>query len=181
MGGTIAFEVAQQLAKAGEVIGLLAMMDTWGPDVRHARANNRRSSLSRILRIIVSGRWLSRIPQRLAARFQELRIENYRSRGQTLPQDLRWRAVRTANAIALARYIEEPYQGCLTLLCSRTSQAHGKPDLGWEGVVRGGLKVVAFDGEHNTFVEHPPVAQALRLALLEAQAQFAPAQTRAIA
>jgi thioesterase domain-containing protein/acyl carrier protein len=180
MGGTIAFEVARQLTWAGEPVGLLAMMDTWGPDMRRARSV--RPTLGQRVRRILSPRYvLLRLKDRVSSARARRCIAEHQRLQRVIPQDLRWRAVANANVRALNQYFERPYSGSITLICATSSQARGFANLGWDSVATGGIERIVFEGRHDTFVEQPEVAQALSAALSQAQMRFEPASQRSTA
>lgn len=169
MGGTIAFEMARQLRARNEDVALLALLDTWGPGLRHARRHTQASRAKRLWMALVSGKLTKRLRARIERRQVTAAIRRCRATGAALPQDLRWRYVTANNEAASNRYVEQRYDGSIVLLCAHVTQALGPADLGWKDVIEGDIEIVALPGEHKSFVEEPAVADALCTALLRAQ------------
>ena len=168
-GGRVAYVMAQQLRAEGEIVGLLALLDTYcvtGPTMAGV------------------GRWLACHRARVAALrprqvpgylFQRVRLAkdafkiSLRSRvvprlwracenmGRPVPRFLRQPAL--ANDIIRREYHPQPYDGDAVLLqaqlpASKDAQVHE----GWRKLVRGGVEIRPVPGQHDTFLEEPHVA-----------------------
>ncbi len=181
-GGSVAYEMAQQLAREGERVGLLLLLDSpnawaagrWRSSLRMdwvreelETATNR--SFAAALRT------LGRAARRVA--LGVLR-KPFRARGRPLPRPLRYRSV--ADAIRDARdYRPVPYGGAMVLFRAALQWAGPGIDreLGWGGLVRGGVAVHDIPALHRDFVEGPRVpmiAQRVAQVLAEAQRQADP-------
>ncbi len=71
-------------------------------------------------------------------------------------QARRFLRVFRANAHAVGRYRHEPYDGDVALF----APAGDRPDLGWNGVVKGNLAIEAIPGERVVILFEPLVAEA---------------------
>ena len=115
-GGAIAYEMAQQLLKAGEEVDLLVMIDA-----THSRLYTPTPRLTQTLRNL-----------KLTLRRGLFRLlEATRGRGTV---KLGERIVNETLRTAAETYRPRPYQGTLTLLRSETHQRTEQHDLGWTGV-----------------------------------------------
>ncbi len=147
-GGAVAFEMAQQLVRAGEKVGLVALIDTFRP----------RPS-SRVLGYF----WKLSLKKKLAFApriFEGLRDALYRiTNNATLPKSLR--EVRRACQVAGEHYKTLPYPGRLTLFRARGKSltSLGEIEDDWKGLAMGGLQVFEIDGGHNTMTREPNVRQ----------------------
>mgnify|MGYP000206041046 CR=1 FL=1 len=184
MGGCIAFEMAQQLTRAGEKVSLLALFDS--------RARNacehplyRNSAYGRM-----AGKdWLSDEAVMLGILFPKLDMdwESLRAapaaqhwllakeaivRQGLLPpgtergQVEQLLAVTRANDEALRTYRPQAYDGDVMLFCGSEGFApqFGEPDLGWGDLVRGELEMMTVPGTHHTIMAGTS-AQAIALRL----------------
>ena len=121
MGGTIAFEMAQQLQKSGEVVGLLALFDT----INWAKAHSpsvlsrayylfqqwkfRRANLRRL-----RGSTAHVVPEKLA-RQQVSRLSDARTQSEpSVSESAARRQVVEANSRACAQYVPRSYAGAVT-------------------------------------------------------------------
>jgi thioesterase domain-containing protein len=130
MGGTVAFEIAQQLHAQGEEVARLVLIDTETTAV--ARATDR------------------------AARDPDLANEIPREMDPRQLSHLL--SVITNNNRALKAYRERRYSGALTLLRA-SEQPHGRGhDLGWSELVTGGVDVAIVPGDHYTIFQKPNLA-----------------------
>jgi amino acid adenylation domain-containing protein len=138
-GGIIAYEIAQQLRKAGEEVPVLVFFDTYDPKEYLAVAK-REAPLHLPLKAGVVRRM---------ARF-------IFDRGHDLPVKLRHTYIIDTYNQAIREYEIMPYPGRITLL--RTPDSSGPVDMGWSGLARGGVEVRAVTGNHYTMVKEPHVA-----------------------
>jgi len=172
MGGCIAFEMAQQLTRAGEQVALLALFDS--------RARN--ASAQPLYRNSAYGRmagkdWLSDEAVMLGILFPRLEIDWESLRAAPLAQH--WLlakeaivrqgllpagteqsqveqllAVTRANDEALRTYQPQAYDGDVLLFCGSEGFApqFGEPDLGWGELVSGALDMMTVPGTHHTIM-----------------------------
>ena len=179
MGGTIAFEVAQQLQAAGERIALLALFDTtdwsnipvpsfWGKCYRsaerlvfHAANFFRLDSLGKAKFFSEKAiAFRNRIPVwrgMLFATFgkhSRARISEFRVSGQI------WRA----NDLACVNYVPKPYTGVIAdFRPMKQYRMYDQPSAKWDLLAQGGHDVVILPVYPagmllNPFVEHLAVA-----------------------
>jgi thioesterase domain-containing protein/aryl carrier-like protein len=192
-GGTVAWEVSQQLRALGEDVGLLVMFDTHGPDfprllptatglrkkwgdfryrVELHAGNLLAAKGQRTEYVRVKARRLGRQIFLTSSRRLKAALERWR-----LPRALR--DVREAGERANRNYAPRPYTGRVALLRA-TEQPYGIiPDRtnGWSALAVGGLEIRDVPGHHGAIMREPRVrllAEALDDCLRKAQAPSAP-------
>ncbi len=138
-GGIIAYEIAQQLMKAGEDVPVLVLFDTYDPK-EYIAVSKREAPLHLPLK--------AGVVRRMARFFFE--------RGHDLPVKLRHTYIIDTYNRAISEYEVIPYGGHITLL--RTADSSGPPDMGWAGLARGGVNVRAVSGNHYNMIKEPHVA-----------------------
>jgi amino acid adenylation domain-containing protein len=177
MGGTIAYEVAQQLIADGAQVGLLGLFDTYGPNNRFFEIE-RGGSLQRIqyrwrdrwvraMALTPRGQWdmVWSAFKRRVTRVNEAAEKTWcRLRGTALPHGLRYRELERANMHAFYRYQAKPYPGMLTLFRAEVQpyELLKSRDLGWNAVADGGIEILDIPGTHDTLIEQPQLLVALR-------------------
>ncbi len=188
MGGTIAFEMAQQLHRQGQKVALLVMFDTFGLDCFRRLSFRRQHYWAYLLQLGISKFLLNEVSELLQRKVQEIISRLYLSLGRPLPQNLRNELVAEANMQAKREYKVQLYPGRVTLL--RASQPALFPKLylptsedwynrdtqhGWSEVVGKGLDLHDVPGDHFSIFEEPHVqvlAEKLRTCLDEAQTKY---------
>jgi thioesterase domain-containing protein/acyl carrier protein len=170
MGGCIAYEMAQQLQRAGDEVSLLALIDS--------RAQN--ASVRPLYRNSAYGKmagkdWLSDDAVLLGILFPALAMDWEALRGT--PADEHWvhaqqaamqqgllpagtgpeqvqqlLAVTRANDEALRSYQPQPWAGPLLLFCGTEGfgPQFNEPELGWRKLAPVGLEVIAVPGDHHS-------------------------------
>jgi len=138
-GGILAYEIAQQLVKAGEEVPVLVFFDTYDPKEYIAVAK-REAPLHLPLKVGVVRRM----------------AEFIFGSGHDLPVKLRHTYIIDTYNRAIMNYEVMPYSGRITLL--RTSDSTGPIDMGWAGLARGGVDVRPVPGNHYSMVKEPHVA-----------------------
>lgn len=169
-GGIVVYEIAQQLKKAGEKIELLCLFDTDNPSVaprylslaeRASRQWSEHSDKSWVGRVgKLSGRFGEGLVNKLKTKGEKAAASVVSSTGMDAGAKLQTVIVREAHDRAMRRYTPRAYEGDVVLFTAE-NQGDGvvyPPHLGWEGYVRGDLKVVTIPGEHLTIFEQPHVA-----------------------
>jgi thioesterase domain-containing protein len=178
-GGSLAFEMAQQLVARGEDVSLLAVLDA-GARV-HKSGSTRRpgQSLADFARNLP---WWIRYDL-LEASFEQI-VRRIRIQARSLAKRLRQRdelpfwgpaleeiwdldAFPEPTREVLARHFEawkvyepRPYRGRVTVFRARARplfRPGARPDLGWGSVALGGAEVVVVPGNHNTIMREPHV------------------------
>jgi len=101
-----------------------------------------------------------------------------RWRGTALPHDARYRTLERIHWRADFAYRARAYSGMVNLFRAREQpQAFaGMHALGWETVALGGVRVIDLPGTHETLIEQPELATALRAVLEGAQHSAADAE-----
>ncbi len=171
LGGTIAFEMAQQLKRAGEEVGLLALIDSYRPGAIDYMPKIPWGRLS-LLADYHLGNMLLRDPAKQVGYLQEralnlsLRLRRVLRGGQSENQDSEigsfernLRRVYEANSKAEQYYKPKIYPGKITLLWSSetTTRSYLDRRLHWSELAGGGLEVHAIPGDHMSMIEEPHV------------------------
>jgi amino acid adenylation domain-containing protein len=181
-GGNIAFEMAQLLDSQGEKVGLLALLDTYGP-------RSRSVSIRQILRAHWRAFTRRRPQERLAyVHFMVSRAISF----VTIPiERMVWRilnrAFKSGKPVALTpknlsmvydaafgNYVAQTYRGRGVLLRSKEAKAgvYDSADRGWTGMFAGGLEIHEVPGDHLSMLHEPHVrtlAECLNECLREPQ------------
>jgi amino acid adenylation domain-containing protein len=164
MGGAIAFEMAVQIAERGGRVGLLALFDTWRPDLERVKPPMPRRVAARLANVgrlhgderreYVRG-WLEGAAQRRGLRLGHTE----EALGPMLMR------VRRINARAAEAYAPRSYPGLVTLYRAvvRPTDRYDHPDLGWTEYCPGGLEVVRVTGDHESLVAEPHAEGLARL------------------
>jgi aspartate racemase len=185
LGGIVAFEIAQQLAKAGERVALLALFDTFSPVLFNKETPPLRYQISihklNLSRLKPTER-LSYVTDRVKWKIEGLRqkltdkfcLWAGRPNPDLIPET--FRLVEEANRQAVRNYLPQVYPGRVTLFRSieRPTRKYYEPLLGWGELASGGVEVVEVPGHHKTMILEPYVrflAEKLRACLDKAQAE----------
>lgn len=180
MGGTVAFEMAQQLQRQGREVSLVVLFDTFGLDAFPRLSFRRQHYLAYLLELGVSQPFLQEVYELLHRRWQEARGKislGWRRSSQTLRHQL----VAEANMQAKQAYQAQVYSGRVVLLQAHQPASFTKrylptredwynrdPLHGWGNLVRGGLEIYEVPGDHYSIFEEPHVqvlAQKLKACL----------------
>lgn len=137
-GGVIAYEMAQQLAAEGEEVPLLALFDTYAPNL-HSEALRH------------STRFYAPMKAALMRRLLERRW----AKAATVTGRLRHFHIIDTYLNAVAQYKVRPYPGKLTVF--KAEGSWGPLDLGWHEHAEGGLDLQALPGDHYSIVIEPHV------------------------
>ncbi|HYU36207.1 MAG TPA: alpha/beta fold hydrolase, partial [Thermoanaerobaculia bacterium] len=161
LGGLIAYEMALQLAAAGERVEPLVLLDTWGRD---RRAETELPSDEAILLAALAD-LLPLAAEELSALPAESRAGHVLQRAReagALPPDFgpeearRYLGIYKANLQASLAYRPAPYPGNAVLF-----RAEDGPEsdaaLGWDERIQGDLTVIRLPGTHSTLIEPPQV------------------------
>jgi thioesterase domain-containing protein len=165
-GGTVVLEMAHQLHKAGETVGLLGMLDTRaGRDIQEKAnkpSNEKTVQQSRL-------RWYFR---------RSMDQKNGKARLNFLVQDLKERKSRyvTAlaakmfsripaslkdtyeiNSLAQRNYRKKPFPGRLTLFRASKQEEGIAPDNGWGPIFLEGIEVHEIPGDHWQVLSEPGI------------------------
>jgi aspartate racemase len=201
-GGTVAFEMAQQLRAAGQAVGLLALFDTWGPGYGRLEPGTTvwRLMLSRFAQrvdlhvgnLMLGGprekaayvaektRRVLKNVRKVARRYYK-RWKQHGSLHEHVPKTLA--KVEKASFQAIFDYVPSPYAGKVTLFRAGKQPSGIQPDpaLGWSKIAEGGLEIHEVPGYHGAIVYEPRVAvlaEALAAALERGRRTAASASSR---
>jgi acyl-CoA synthetase (AMP-forming)/AMP-acid ligase II/thioesterase domain-containing protein/acyl carrier protein len=171
IGGTIAYEMAQQLLAQGESVALLAMFDASSPrtlvgaGTHHRAFSNvvgkfetqlsRLASMSRGTRLPYLGRKLKRVFSE-ARRATRLALEKRLGTGRTMHRTLRH--LEDVHGRALAAYAPRTYPGDVVLFRARQPTSTVEPpdaQLGWGALVRGTVRIHDVPGATGDAVQEP--------------------------
>jgi acyl-CoA synthetase (AMP-forming)/AMP-acid ligase II/thioesterase domain-containing protein/acyl carrier protein len=131
-GGVVAFEVAQQLARAGQEIGLLLIWETLAPRYYRNRA-------------------LWRVVQQIRTLIQTGAI--FRLGRMQLGELARHERVEYSIFRSVGRYEPQPYPGRVILIRAREQPPrYQDPTVGWAELVTGGLETRVVPGNHVTYL-----------------------------
>jgi thioesterase domain-containing protein/acyl carrier protein len=168
MGGLVAWEMAQQLRKEGEIISLLALIDT-APPPRYLEAEDRADEISMLASFAVHmSRLIGKDPQPLAQQFLLLTPqdqwkmvqETLISSGVLAPKTAHAEMtallnVFTRNALAMNNYSLHPSdQSVVYFRASETPERFSKLWTKWAG---GGIQFHSVPGDHFTMLRRPGV------------------------
>ena len=179
-GGTVAYEIAQQLLASGEKVAFLAMFDTVVlqnlPD--ELRPGKLLMAYEQICRIwFVIKKWLGlRMSKKLeyfnkakkvisdffVARFTKKKFINpneQKDYERWLRKPPAFQKIEEKNNKALITYIAAPYPGRITLFKARQREWSEmvNPEPLWRKLAGGGLDVYVCDGSHGTILLNPYV------------------------
>jgi len=174
LGGTVAFEMAQQLSAAGEEVALLALFDAEpGFDPIMLPITDEElleTEKSRVAELLIKD---GITPEELAPLSFEQRLElfldKYKQSGKmpadvTIGQCNRFLRVWATNQCAKRRYFYQPHSGRLTLFRSSLT-ANQDATYGWQNLAKRGVEVFQFPADHDEFMAEPNaqlLAEALR-------------------
>jgi thioesterase domain-containing protein len=152
-GGLVAFEMAQQLVRAGETVGLTAAFGAGAPPLLPPDLVELAELGARYVEDYSRLMYNTTIPdqERLSLDFDQFRER------QQPPSPLQ--RVAAACALAQARYAARPYAGRVVLFITREQQILCKsdPTMGWWTLCAGGVEVVPIAGNHLDVFEEPQV------------------------
>jgi amino acid adenylation domain-containing protein len=168
MGGLVAWEMAQQLMKEGETIGLLALMDTTPPS-GYLEADDRADEISMLARFALDmSRLVGKDPRPLVEQFFQADAqdqwkmvqETLTSYGVLAPKTAHAEMtallnVFTRNALAMNNYSLHPSdQSVVYFRASETPERFSKLWTKWSG---GGIQFHLVPGDHFTMLRRPNV------------------------
>ncbi|MGA7895551.1 MAG: amino acid adenylation domain-containing protein, partial [Candidatus Sulfotelmatobacter sp.] len=168
MGGLVAWEMAQQLIKEGETIGLLALMDTTPPS-GYLEADDTADEVSMLARFALDmSRLVGKDPRPLVEQFSradaqdqwKMVQETLTSYGVLAPKTAHAEMtallnVFTRNALAMNNYSLHPSdQSVVYIRASETPERFSKLWTKWSG---GGIQFHLVPGDHFTMLRRPNV------------------------
>ena len=181
-GGTVAFEMAQQLQAQGQKVALLALIDTpgWG----HMPAGHIEDSVVKIMAYLLGlGANVSNSLDHLQQLGTEEQLRYFLEQGKAalrLPDGFGLSELRQYHQLfkghvqAMRNYIPTAYSGKIIFFRADERDAFNppNPELGWVNLAAGGLQIHEVPGNHIT-MHFPPhvqaIAEQLKAYLVEAQ------------
>jgi amino acid adenylation domain-containing protein len=193
-GGLVAFEMAQQLRRAGQQVGAVVMFNGPAPGYIRARHQAERGWI-RPTPLAERGQgqrpaargFLARVARGLGWRWREFRYRLFRAQLHLdfplwlpfpVPPSLRDHLFQLVNNRAELLYEPSPYPGRVSIFRSR--EFYTDPLLGWGSLAQGGIQTCEVSGAHDTeriLMSEPAVCEvAARLKewLAQADADGAP-------
>lgn len=174
-GGLVAFEMAQQLAARGEEVGMLALLDTYGPN---AVKRLLPTAQTLFFNGNVFGKYnVALVRKSLQSRIKKLLIfplvkscklaicEVYSQTGRSLPDRLQNFLFREQNQQAKQKYTPKAYSGRVVLMRANKMlfdwhrpHSYQEPTLGWSLLVKGGLEIHDVPGDHLSMLQEPNIS-----------------------
>jgi thioesterase domain-containing protein len=173
-GGTIAFEMACQLAAEGQQVALLALLDTYPAGYfkllpgsgslrqragRYARKLRSHAGNLRQLKVpeklaYLLGK-LKYVPEKAKHKLYRRAYKLYQQIGRPLPSALR--NIEQINFAAVKDYLPQTYAGNVTLFLAADLTADYDLHDGWRELVEGRIKVHEITGNHINIIKEPHV------------------------
>ncbi|MBL9075949.1 MAG: SDR family NAD(P)-dependent oxidoreductase [Planctomycetes bacterium] len=160
-GGVVAYEMAQQLLRQGELVAYIGMIDSWCPQMK------RRGKVARAL--LHAGRVVKRGPM-YPVNILRMKLERRRSARESstalrpdgvMPQEMRGLDVQFAFERAFESHVVQSYEGKVWLYrCTEHDLGTRyvfEEHLGWQPFVRGGMSIVQCPGNHYSMCTEPNV------------------------
>lgn len=139
-GGIVAYEMAQQLTAAGDLVPMLAVIDTYAPAL-HQRA------------IAADQRFYTGIKNSL----YRLLVKRALNGSGIVPTWLRNFHIIDTYDRAVDAYVPKRWRGRLTVLKAKDSW--GPKSMGWEALVTGSLDIQVLPGDHYNIIKEPQVKE----------------------
>jgi thioesterase domain-containing protein len=164
-GGDVAYEMARQLEQAGQQVALLALLDTYGPNLNptllqgerlmhHLRAWRQDGKSYLVDRI--RDRWSDRRRTMTALYSRLLKKMGYRPTYELQFVEILEQNIQTSKA-----YVPQPYGGRVTLFRATERifypQSYLDSALGWWPLAGGGVERHDVPGDHMTMLQEPQV------------------------
>ena len=173
LGGTVAFETAQQLRAAGRDVALLALFDAAGPEAKLAM-----DDLGFSGRVGTHLRALREDPVDYVVGRTAYNMKKLIRAAELAETKARWRlGLAASHRLDVRRFIEEniqsqmnytfkPYDGPMAVYKAADDPFTGHfldIQLGWTPVADGGIKIDVVEGDHLTMVAEPNVERLAEL------------------
>jgi non-ribosomal peptide synthetase component F/thioesterase domain-containing protein len=161
-GGLVAFEMGRELAKSGDQIGLLALLDSpeWHYEARAAKNINLSKRLGRyrdrLSKVLFEADRIQYLTERLGRRVSRMIYSCLQRLGRN-PR--RFRTISDANAFAASIYTPGVFPGRLILFRTRMAGAYltlDDPAMGW-GSLASEIQVHEVPGDHDDMTAEPHV------------------------
>jgi thioesterase domain-containing protein len=165
LGGAIAFEMAQQLVAAGEKVAMLALLDSYSPELvqkgkppvlyRLYMTGVNLWRLSDQDKLLYTQERILLVPKKIKERLHHSNGKRQESAMLTTIQ-----LIEEANMSAVNNYTPQSYPGKITLFRSlqRWTRRYDKPDMGWGTLAAGGVEIHPSPGNHFSMILEPRVS-----------------------
>jgi amino acid adenylation domain-containing protein len=174
-GGSVAYEMARQMEQMGLEIGMIGLLDTYGPQSEALPSRERLGAHWRSLKQQGGVYIGDKVKQMGKSRIERLRVRYARiaqKLGRPVSYELRYKIILSDNLKASNAYRPQFYAGRLSLFRATDAifypQSYLEAGLGWRDLV-GQLDIYDVPGDHMTMVEAPHaavLAQQMRQAML---------------
>lgn len=183
-GGTVAFEIANQLRMQGHKVALLALFDSYAPKSSFNRPLLPYETLfyritfhlSNFLQLGLKEK-LIYIVERVKSRFNQIAYKFSLRRGHSLPPSLQYFHAEELNGQLLKNYLPQVYPEPVTLF--RSSRLIGERycghDMGWSQLSAGGVEIHKIPGYFGSILSEPQIqilAEKLRSCIGKAQTEI---------
>jgi acyl transferase domain-containing protein/thioesterase domain-containing protein/acyl carrier protein len=168
-GGTVAYEMAQQLQAGRERVGLLALLDTPGPGQMPPEAADDAETFVHMFggQLPLSLDELRRLgpEEQLAFVFEQMKAAALVPADVDPTEARRFLAIWKANMRALERYVPRRYEGRLLFIRAGEWLAFNpqRPELPWIDLAADGIEIHVVPGNHHTMINNPHVEVLARL------------------
>jgi acetoacetyl-CoA synthetase len=168
-GGLVVFEMACQLWKQGETVGLLALLDC-DPNtgkLAHQPFRDWHSLKASFRRACAEFNLLDLGAKELLRRridYQRIKIRTWLAARSRRAGNTRGRLVEAEGylALALRDYELRPYPGNITVLVAQDEPGSHEPASAWAGSILGTLETQLIPGTHRTILNRPQVISLAR-------------------
>lgn len=162
-GSFIAFELAQQLRRAGRDVVMLALFDAAGPAGRVSLSGRDRIAMHlHLLRRRGLGYLRSAVASRMETIQNTLEKQRVKRLGLGGAGDPSVSQFVAANTLAIEEYQAQPYAGAITIFRAQESVFDTaetiENGLGWRPVAAGGFKMEDVPGGHLSMLQRPFVS-----------------------
>ena len=179
-GGTIAFEMAQQLQAQGQDVALLSMLDTFAPSVmvKKLLLRSRFIAYSQQLLQMTLTQMLEKVKEEWLEQTLRCSVTKgvyqwvYRTLDRPFPQPLEDILYAQKNLKASSVYTPQVYSGRIVFFHAKDQNfsigVDGDPRSGWRAVATGGVEIHEIPGNHMGMLQEPNVrllAEKLKLHL----------------
>ena len=160
MGATIAYEMSIQLSAQGQKIALLGLLDQLAPNTPRIRPSllTTISIHWRNLVQLPSNRRLNYLKGRTIDRARGFKDKDYILDGVNIDSlNSELLNVLDANIESAEKYIPTNYAGDVTLFRCKVQPVSDamQPQLGWDRIVTGNIKICPIEGDHFTLLREP--------------------------
>jgi len=191
-GGTVAFEIANQLRKQGHKVALVALFDSYAPKSSFNRPLLPYEALFYRITFHLSNfsqlclkEKLIYVVERVKSRFNQIAYKFSLRRRHSLPPSLQYFHAEELNGQLLRNYLPQVYPEPVTLF--RSSRLIGERycghDMGWSQLSAGGVEIHKIPGYFGSILSEPQLqilAEKMRSCIDKAQTEISTQSTNSI-